>query len=209
MSLRERHKDSRRSRILEAATELFLLRGFDSVKAEEIADRAEVSVGTFYNYFGGKNELMLRLSTLENERVAMLAREYDVTADRPVAETFSALMAKFFQAESMMLRQDLWRKGFALAFADVKLPEARAFLSSDIALRQIVIDAARALQTGGRLRADLDCEAFGAALYNTANALFLEFTWDDAQTIDGLNARIASHTQALVSLAMARGPGQL
>lgn len=208
MSLRERHKDFRRTRILEAATELFLQRGFDSVRAEEIAERADVSVGTFYNYFGGKNELMLRLSTLENERVAALARDYDITADRPVAETFAALMARFFEAESMMLRQDLWRKGFALAFADATREEARQFLSSDIALRQIVIEAARTLQSRGHLRADLDCEAFGAALYNNANALFLEFTWDEAQTIDHLNARIIAYTQALVRLATAQGPGE-
>jgi AcrR family transcriptional regulator len=202
MGLRERHKADRETRILDAARELFLQRGFDSVKVEHIAERADVSVGTLYNYFGGKTELILRLSIIENERVAILAQEYDVLADRPVTETIGTLMQKFFQPESMMLRQDLWRTGFALAFGDVKLRESRQFLSSDIALRRIVMDAAKILQAKGRLRADLDCEAFGAALYNHANALFLEFTWNEEQTVEQLSARIAEQTEAIVTLAL-------
>jgi AcrR family transcriptional regulator len=202
MGLRERHKADRETRILDAARELFLQRGFDSVKVEHIAERADVSVGTLYNYFGGKTELILRLSIIENERVAILAQEYDVLADRPVTETMGTLMQKFLQPESMMLRQDLWRTGFALAFGDVKLRESRQFLSSDIALRRIVMDAAKTLQAKGRLRADLDCEAFGAALYNHANALFLEFTWNEEQTVEQLSAKIAEQTEAIVTLAL-------
>jgi AcrR family transcriptional regulator len=208
MGLRERHKADRETRILDAARELFLQRGFDSVKVEHIADHADVSVGTLYNYFGGKTELILRLSIIENERVAVLAREYDVTADRPAPETFAVLMQKFFQPESMMLRQDLWRTGFALAFGDVKLRESRLFLSSDSALRQIVIDAAKTLQARGVLRPDLDCAAFGAALYNNANALFLEFTWTEEQTVEQLNTRIAEQTKAIVTLALPSGSGR-
>ena len=208
MGLRERHKVGRENRILDAARELFLQRGFDSVKVEHIAEFADVSVGTLYNYFGGKTELILRLSIIENERVAVLAQQYDVSVDRPVVETFAVLMQKFFQPESMMLRQDLWRTGFALAFGDVKLKESRQFLSSDIALRQIVIGAARFLQEKRRLRNDLDCEAFGAALYNNANALFLEFTWTEEQTVEQLNARIAEQTGAIVKLALPPGAGQ-
>jgi AcrR family transcriptional regulator len=208
MGLRERHKVGRENRILDAARELFLERGFDSVKVEHIAERAEVSVGTLYNYFGGKTELILRLSIIENERVAVMARQYDLSADRPATETLVVLIQKFFQPESMMLRQDLWRTGFALAFGDVKLRESRLFLSSDSALRQIVIDAATTLQAKGVLRPDLDCAAFGAALYNNANALFLEFTWTDEQTVEQLNARIAEQTKSIVTLALFSGGRQ-
>ncbi len=202
MGLRERHRASREGRILDAARELFLQRGFESVKVEHIAERADVSVGTLYNYFGGKTELILRLSIIENERVASLAREYDVAGDRPARDTLAVLIRKFFEPESMMLRQDLWRTGYALAFGDVKLKESRQFLSSDIALRQIVIDAARILQGKGLLRADLDCDAFGAALYNNANLLFLEFTWTEEQTVEQLAVRITEQTDAIVRLAL-------
>jgi AcrR family transcriptional regulator len=207
MGLRERHKAGRETRILDAARMLFLERGYDSVKVEHIAERAEVSVGTLYNYFGGKPELILRLSILENARVAGLAEAFDLGADRPVTETLVGLIQCFFQPESMMLRQDLWRTGFALAFGDVRLRESREFLSSDGALRQIVIVAARELQGRGLLRGDVDCAVFGAALYNNANVRFLEFTWAEDQTVEDLNARITSETAALVHMALPRGSG--
>lgn len=207
MGLRERHKAGRETRILDAARELFLERGYDSVKVEHIAEWAEVSVGTLYNYFGGKPELILRLSILENARVAGLAEAFDMGAGRPVTETLVGLVQCFFQPESMMLRQDLWRTGFALAFGDVRLRESREFLSSDGALRQIVVAAARGLQGRGLLRAEVDCSAFGAALYNNANVLFLEFTWAEDQTVQDLNARIAAETAALVRLALPQGSG--
>ena len=88
------------------------------------------------------------------------------------------------------------------------LNESRQFLSSDIALRQIVIDAAKLLQAKGRLRDDLDCATFGAALFNNANALFLEFTWTEEQTFEQLNALIAEQTDAIVTLALPPRAGQ-
>ena len=48
-------------RILEAAYQLFLERGFDKVSIQEIATRAGVAKGTFYLYFRDKEALKKRL----------------------------------------------------------------------------------------------------------------------------------------------------
>ena len=84
MGLRERQKTGRTQRILDAAVVLFTEKGFDQVKAEEIAEQAEVSVGTLYNYFGSKNEILLTLSALENEQIEALAAAHkaDLTVHR-------------------------------------------------------------------------------------------------------------------------------
>lgn len=50
-----------RRRILTAAGELILERGFPSLRVDEIAERAGLSVGTFYLYFEGKDELFTTL----------------------------------------------------------------------------------------------------------------------------------------------------
>lgn len=54
---------SRRSyeALLEAATDLFGKLGYDAVGTPEIADRAGVSVGTFYRYFDDKHEVYLEI----------------------------------------------------------------------------------------------------------------------------------------------------
>ncbi len=59
-----RQERSRRSylALLEAATELFGRHGYDAVGTPEIAQRAGVSVGTFYRYFEDKHEVYLEIA---------------------------------------------------------------------------------------------------------------------------------------------------
>ncbi|MER5491188.1 TetR/AcrR family transcriptional regulator [Streptomyces sp. NPDC002454] len=57
--LRERKKRRTRQHISDTATGLFLERGFDAVTIAEIAEAAEVSVNTVYNYFPTKEDLFL------------------------------------------------------------------------------------------------------------------------------------------------------
>ncbi|GHC46781.1 TetR/AcrR family transcriptional regulator [Streptomyces flavofungini] len=57
--LRERKKRQTRQRISDIATGLILERGFDAVTVAEIADAADVSVNTVYNYFPAKEDLFL------------------------------------------------------------------------------------------------------------------------------------------------------
>jgi len=60
MGLRERKKQQTARRIYRAAVELFAERGFDDVSVQEIADAAEVSKMTVFNYFGTKEDLIFR-----------------------------------------------------------------------------------------------------------------------------------------------------
>jgi AcrR family transcriptional regulator len=57
--LRERKKRQTRQYISDVATGLFLERGFEAVTVAEVADAANVSVNTVYNYFPAKEDLFL------------------------------------------------------------------------------------------------------------------------------------------------------
>jgi AcrR family transcriptional regulator len=58
MGLRERKKLQTAKRIYRTAVALFAERGFDNVSVQEIADAAEVSKMTVFNYFGAKEDLV-------------------------------------------------------------------------------------------------------------------------------------------------------
>jgi AcrR family transcriptional regulator len=67
---RERKKAATRAAILDAATALFLERGFDAVSVREIADKADVSPKTVFTHFPHKEALVF---SDEDERHARLA----------------------------------------------------------------------------------------------------------------------------------------
>ena len=56
---RKRRAAARRNQILDAAAEVFAEKGFARATTKEIADRADVSEGTIYNYFQAKEDLLI------------------------------------------------------------------------------------------------------------------------------------------------------
>src|ERR1043165_1279961 len=72
--LRERKKRQTRQYISDVATGLFLERGFDAVTIAEIADAANVSVNTVYNYFPAKEDLFLDRSKGVVDRMSRWVR---------------------------------------------------------------------------------------------------------------------------------------
>ncbi|MFH1624150.1 MAG: TetR/AcrR family transcriptional regulator [Pseudomonadota bacterium] len=58
---KEREKLRRKKEILEAAKNIFSRKGFMSATVEEIAQQSELSTGTIYLYFAGKEELYVSL----------------------------------------------------------------------------------------------------------------------------------------------------
>lgn len=55
---RERRKQEVETRIREVALELFRTQGFEETTVEQIAERADVAKGTFFNYFPRKDALL-------------------------------------------------------------------------------------------------------------------------------------------------------
>ncbi|QKW52459.1 TetR/AcrR family transcriptional regulator [Streptomyces buecherae] len=90
--LRERKKRQTRQHISDVATGLFLERGFDAVTIAEIADAADVSVNTVYNYFPAKEDLFFDRSAGVVDRLPRYVRGREVgeSAARSVLRQFTA-----------------------------------------------------------------------------------------------------------------------
>lgn len=67
---RERNKQRVRERLYRAAVELFLEKGYDHTSIGEIAERADVARGTFFNYFQRKEDIIT--SWGERRRAALV-----------------------------------------------------------------------------------------------------------------------------------------
>lgn len=60
---------SKKHRLIEAAYQLFLERGYDSVSVQEIAARANIAKGTFYLYFHDKDDLRRAIITQKSNEL--------------------------------------------------------------------------------------------------------------------------------------------
>jgi len=64
LSRRERKKEETRERIFKAACKLFRVKGFEATTIDEIAEKADVAKGTFFNYFPRKEAVLGFLSEM-------------------------------------------------------------------------------------------------------------------------------------------------
>lgn len=74
-TLRERKKQRTRRAISDAATDLFAQRGFDAVTVDDIAEAADVSRKTVFNYFRCKEDLLFDEADEARERLLAAVRE--------------------------------------------------------------------------------------------------------------------------------------
>ncbi len=63
---------ARRERMMEAATELAVVGGYDAVQMRDVAARAEVALGTLYRHYPSKDHLLL--TTLADQAEALRER---------------------------------------------------------------------------------------------------------------------------------------
>jgi len=90
LGLRARGKERRRNRIKDAARDVFVERGYELATTREIAERAEVSLGTLFAYAPTKSELLLMIV---NDDLEELRRDalVDVPDDMPLIDALIPL----------------------------------------------------------------------------------------------------------------------
>jgi len=87
----ERKQRQARLRIIEAARELFLERGFDAVSVGDIAERAEVGRTTFFRHFGDKQEVVFANEQELLETIAAAGQADGTAAPRNATEAVEQL----------------------------------------------------------------------------------------------------------------------
>lgn len=90
--LRERKKQQTRLAISQVATRMFVERGFDRVTLAEVAEAAEVSVNTIFNYFATKEELFFDRGDEVADTMSRIVKE------RRPGESAAAAIERQFRA---------------------------------------------------------------------------------------------------------------
>lgn len=91
---RERRIAARKAQILDAAAQVFSRQGYERATTREIADIADVSEGTLYNYFNSKRDLLIGVAKTYADQVAEEISRVDA---EDFGEMLSNLMANRFR----------------------------------------------------------------------------------------------------------------
>ena len=83
-----------KGRIVAAAWRLFYEQGYDNTTVEDIVFESETSKGSFYHYFGGKDDLLGALSIIFDEKYEELRET--LPADMPALQKLVTLTHELF-----------------------------------------------------------------------------------------------------------------
>ena len=196
--LRAKHKADRHQRILEAAARLFRTQGYDSVKMEAIAAAAEVSIGTIYNYYKNKGDLLVAIVSMEVHEV--LAAGERVIADPPrhAEKAVARLIANYIEHALVYLSKEMWRQAMAITTQQPDSPSGIAYNELDEALARQTAKLIKKLQTLGLVQVGVDAQAIGEMIFNNTNMMFTIFVKQEAMSVAALLARIRRQNRTLV-----------
>lgn len=189
--LRERQKADRTSRILTAATRLFRETGYGAIRIEDIAHAAEVSVGTLYNYFANKGDLLLAIVSMEVEEVVEAGKSVVANPPRDIGQALATLIGGYYDHSLHYLSKEMWRTAMAISIEAPGTPFSIRYTELDATLARQVCELIRRLQALGYARADVDAVAIGQLVFNNLNQMFTEFVKLDAMPMEALHSATA------------------
>lgn len=201
---RERQKREREARVLRAASALFARRGYERTTLQDIARRSRLAVGTIYNYFRSKPEILLALvqrDTLAGQRAG------EAVLKDPPADPVAAVQELLGRASEPFARHDrnLWRELTAAALRD---PEVSAgFFAADLRLIGLVAALLRELQARGDLRRDLDAGRGAICLYGIFFSWYMAHLTSDAVSHDTFRAELRAGVALAMNGYLARAQG--
>lgn len=197
--LREKQKAHRHDRIIEAASRLFREQGYEDVKMEAIAAAAEVAIGTIYNYYRNKGDLLVAIVSLEVEEV--LRAGEDVITDPPpgVEDAVDALVGGYVEHSLHYLSKEMWRQAMAISTTQPMSPFGETYAALDLALARQTCELLQKLQSLGLLSLEADPANLGEVIFNNANMNFIAFVKTEAMEMAELRNLLRRQHHAVLS----------
>lgn len=196
--LRAKHKKDRNLRIVEAAAELFRSAGYEGTRIEEIATMAEVSIGTIYNYYQNKGDILVAIVSMEVNEVLSAGLKIIAKPPKNVERAVDALIAIYIEHSLVYLSKEMWRQAMATSTQQPESPFGKAFSALDRALADQTCDLIKKLQEQGYAREDIDAQGVGEMLFNNTNMMFIEFIKREEMPIKELLTAIHRQNRTLI-----------
>jgi AcrR family transcriptional regulator len=197
--LREKQKFDRHTRILETATALFRAHGYDAVKMEAIAAEAEVSIGTIYNYYQNKGDLLVAIVSMEVNEVLTSGEKVIAKPPHSAEKSIDRLIGNYIKHSLVYLSKEMWRQAMAIATQQPDSPFGIAYAELDVALARQTCRMIEKLQGMGRFDRKVDAQSLGEVIFNNTNMMFTVFVKSETMTVAQLRNTIRRQLRPIVA----------
>ncbi len=162
---------------MEAAVEAFNRKGFSGTTMQEIAEVADLAVGTLYNYFPSKNDLLVGIIEGQMEEIRridvreLVRRLRDARSGSEVASWILSSVVR----KSFVLSKQNWREVVgAMVATRAELDRVVELDFEAIGLLAVLL---RNMQKRGLVRKDLSADVAAMNLYSLAVVQFMAYAF--------------------------------
>jgi AcrR family transcriptional regulator len=198
--LRAQQKADKNQRILENASRLFREAGYDSARIEDIAEHAEISVGSFYNYYKNKGEVLLATVVMGVEEVLSNGEAIVNNPPQDVAAALNVLTSGYCNHSLYYLTKEMWRVALGISIQQPDSHFSKIYSNLDQRLSEQVARLIASLQRRGIVRSDIEASSVGQMIFNNLNIMFIDFVKDEHMSLEVLNAKISRQNAPIARL---------
>ncbi len=163
MSLRDKYRTMVHDSILESALALISANGFAKTTIEMIAERSGVGVGTVYNHFPSKNDLLSAFIELKTDEKTQKGAEIIARKHSDPVEAITELIGVYVQI-IFTIPHKVFQEGFAFFLTQGKAVGLKA-IEDDHACAVQMQQMAERLQAESLLSSDTNLQSFKNLLW--------------------------------------------
>ncbi len=194
---RERKKAERRAAIISVARQAFQTSGFDGVSMEAIAESADISSATLYNYFPSKSELLYSVLLEDFSHISDKVRYIIDAKDTPLKSQLVQMIEIYFcwfeEYDRILIRQ--------VASDAIRSPQiiGRSYHQIENFMIMHLIDLLTRMIYSGSLRSDIDIESSARLLFSIGNSEFYAFISNESISVEQTMGRIGSQIDLVLT----------
>ena len=200
LGLRERQKADRRRHILDVAKSKFQTDGYANVTMEAIANDANVSSVTVYNYYKSKAGLLLAL-VAESDKYLIAQLEEMISGHPDDLIDAVARFGQILRRHAMSyLSKPTWREVVSASIHEGSRDFGRTYMDLDRVLVELMQSLVEDAQERKLISSDIDSLALADCLFSLQNIRFFQFIADDDISDEEIDARFRHDLIALAQM---------
>lgn len=184
MGLREKKKLRTKRAILGSAHRLLDTKDYNDVTMEEIAEASDIAVGTLYNYFKSKADLLLALILESDDHYLAEAQNLIHSNDARIDQRLTELMVLATEYCVRELSKSAWRHVSAAALANANSAMGRMYAHTTLKHQTLVVELMENLRDCGMIRSEIDAKSAALSLFSMKSKLFLDFVSDEEMSLE-------------------------